>query len=115
MRGRAPVLGDQRSGVDRNRSGLPSGDAIRHPAAESRRDPDRPCDRWLHPAAPAAAPGNPAAHDRINSLTDCAALQAEFDTASASFDRVAKGTAESAAAIGFMTAADARMKQVGCY
>lgn len=59
--------------------------------------------------------GNPAVQQRIAAETDCATLQAEFDTASANFDRAPKGTPESAAAISYMDAADNRMKAVGCY
>jgi len=59
-------------------------------------------------------PGNPAVYQRIAAESDCAQLQAEFDTASGSFDRAAKGTPESAAAIGYMQAAQDRMKDLSC-
>lgn len=48
--------------------------------------------------------------DRINSSTDCAALQAEFDRADAN-----RSLGSGELSISYMKAADARMKAVGCY
>ena len=50
-----------------------------------------------------ARPTNPAVFERINSLTDCAALQAEFDQA------------EENGMTSYMRAAHDRMGAVGCY
>jgi len=60
-------------------------------------------------------PGNPKVYDRIASLTDCAALQQEFDTAAASHDRAAAGSDQAEAATSYMEAADDRLKELNCY
>ena len=65
--------------------------------------------------APAARPGNPAVYSEIDSSTDCAYLQDKFDTASDNFDRAIKGTDQADWSLGYMNAADSRMKVVGCY
>lgn len=66
-------------------------------------------------SAPAERPGSQAVYDRIDGLTDCTQLQTEFDTASANYDRAEAGSSQALAATAYMKAADARMKEVGCY
>lgn len=63
---------------------------------------------------PAVKPGNAEVYKRIEALTDCKALQGEFDTASAGHDR-ASNQAQREATSGYMAAADDRMKAIGCY
>lgn len=60
-------------------------------------------------------PGSPAVYDRIAGLEDCAALQQEFDTTAATSDRADAGTPEAKAALGYMEAADERLKELDCY
>jgi hypothetical protein len=59
--------------------------------------------------------GSSAVYSRIDRMTDCAALQAEFDTASANNYREEPGSASFQATLGYMRAADNRMEEVGCY
>ncbi len=54
-----------------------------------------------------ARPGNAAIYERIAAETDCGALQAEFDTAEAGPPSDWK--------VPYMEAAEARMREVGCY
>lgn len=54
-------------------------------------------------------------YEEIFSLTDCSALQKHFDTAYANNQASQPGTIYSKRAIGFMTAADERMREIGCY
>lgn len=62
-------------------------------------------------------PGNPETYQRINSLTDCVALQAEFDR----FDRehdaflAASNITNAEVATDYMYAVDEQMRRVGCY
>lgn len=76
------------------------------------------------PPAPAASTaedyqqkygGQLSAYREILALTDCAALQARFDLASANNARAAAGTAEFQWTLGYMLSADDRLKQLGCY
>ncbi len=60
-------------------------------------------------------PGNPVVYERIQSLTDCVALQTEFDTAAGNHDRAEAGSSAAEAATGYMEAADERMKELDCY
>ena len=60
-------------------------------------------------------PGNPAVYQRIAAETDCTRLQTELDTASASHDRADPGSDTAIAATGYMRAADARMRALGCH
>jgi len=53
--------------------------------------------------------------ERIESLTDCAELQAEFDTASASNERAEPGTTEHRRSLAYMQVADDRLRELGCY
>lgn len=62
----------------------------------------------------ATQPGSPAVYERISSTDDCAALQQEFDTASANHDRAAAGSDEATTATAYMKAAQDRMETVGC-
>jgi hypothetical protein len=58
--------------------------------------------------------GNAEVYDRIFALTDCSALQKEFDTANANAQRDA-GTPNFKQDEGYMKAVDTRMKDIGCY
>lgn len=55
--------------------------------------------------------------DRLNASTDCAALQAEFDLAERNADAVrTRGRLDLAkAGTYYMSVADDRMREVGCY
>lgn len=59
-------------------------------------------------------PGNPAVYDRIDGLSDCGALQQEFDTAAAGHDRATPGSDQAEAATSYMQAAQDRMDELGC-
>jgi len=59
--------------------------------------------------------GNVDVYNRILSMTVCAELQAEFDQADENSKLQAPGTPEYKWSIGYMTAADEGMKQLGCY
>lgn len=63
---------------------------------------------------PAAQPGDPAVYARINASRDCAALQAEFDTAAANHDHAVAGSDAAVWATAYMSAAFDRMKSLGC-
>jgi hypothetical protein len=58
--------------------------------------------------------GNTAVYERIAGLDNCAALQREFDTASANNERAESGTSQHKETLGYMTAAQDRMESVGC-
>lgn len=60
-------------------------------------------------------PGDPEVYDRIGSLTDCEAVQAEFDTASANNARETPGSDLAEATLGYMEAAADRLDELGCY
>ena len=69
-------------------------------------------------ATPAAAPtpvGNPAVYERISNTTDCAELQAEFDTAENAHQRAEAGSSAAEIALSYMKAADTQMEKAGCY
>ena len=53
-------------------------------------------------------------NDRINALTDCNVLRAEFNKASLELNEADEGTPEAAAAIGTLYAAHGRMVQLDC-
>lgn len=55
------------------------------------------------------------AYEEIFSLSDCAKLQEKFDTASENNKREKPGTAGFKWTLGYMTASDDRMKELGCY
>lgn len=59
--------------------------------------------------------GNVDVYNRILSLTDCSALQSEFDQADENLQLQSPGTPQYQAGIGYMQAADDHMKSVGCY
>lgn len=59
--------------------------------------------------------GSQAVYDRIAALTDCDALQHEFDVAAANNDAAEPGTSQHRQTTGYMAAADDRMRAVGCY
>lgn len=59
--------------------------------------------------------GDLGAYTEILSLTDCAALQAKFDTASENNARETPGTQLFRVTLGYMTAADDRLRSLGCY
>lgn len=58
--------------------------------------------------------GNPDVYERILSMTDCNNLQAEFDQASENNDREEPGTPQFKWTLGYMNAANERMKELGC-
>ena len=65
-------------------------------------------------SAPAERPGNPEVYSRIESLTDCKALQAEFNTAMDWHDR--ESTIErKKMRLAYAKAADKRLSDIGCY
>lgn len=47
-------------------------------------------------------------------LTDCAAVQQEFDTAAASNDRAEAGTDEAVTTLAYMQAAQDRLEELDC-
>lgn len=59
--------------------------------------------------------GNPDVYKRILSLNDCALLQDEFNQAEANTKLQAPGTEQYKWSLGYMTAADDRMKALNCY
>ncbi len=59
--------------------------------------------------------GNHDTYAEILSITDCKELQGKFDTASANNAREQAGTKQFKVTLGYMMAADDRMKEVGCY
>jgi hypothetical protein len=59
--------------------------------------------------------GNVNVYNRITTLDDCAALQAEFDIASENNLLHEPGSPESKETTGYMTAANNRMEEIGCY
>lgn len=54
-------------------------------------------------------------YQRILTLTDCTALQNEFDQADKNLKLQQPGTEQYQWGIGYMNAADQRMKDIGCY
>lgn len=59
--------------------------------------------------------GNRDVYIKILSLTDCAALQEEFNIAYSNNSRETAGTEQFSWTLGYMTAADDQMKYSGCY
>lgn len=57
--------------------------------------------------------GNPEVYARIQSLSDCAALQSEFDQAESNLQE--PGTPQYRWGLGYMKASDDRMREIGCY
>jgi len=51
----------------------------------------------------------------ILSMTDCKKLQEQFDLASNNNNRASPGTSQFRMAMGYMQAADGRMRSIGCY
>lgn len=70
-------------------------------------------------ATATARPGNAEVYQRIEALTDCAALQREFDLAETNHGReIAAGPSRLAfaqIATSYMQAADKRLRDIGCY
>jgi hypothetical protein len=62
-------------------------------------------------------PGSAAVYERIGALTDCSALQAEFDRAHVYHSReMNAGDVDMAkVSTSYMEAADARMQELGCH
>lgn len=58
--------------------------------------------------------GEPAVFARIKALTDCAEIQAEFETAFGNSEKAEPGTARHEAAVAYMDAANDRLEAVGC-
>ena len=59
--------------------------------------------------------GDLGSYIEIFSLTDCALLQEKFDIASDNNSRETAGTPLFTVTLGYMTAADAHMREIGCY
>lgn len=59
--------------------------------------------------------GNVDVFNRILALSDCLLLQEEFDIASGNNELATPGTPEHKESLGYMTAADDRMKALSCY
>lgn len=64
-----------------------------------------------------ARPGNPAVYREIAAETNCARLQEMFDIADANHERAvaANDLDQMAWTLGYMQAADDRMRALGCY
>ena len=60
-------------------------------------------------------PGSAAVYDRIESLTDCDALQREFDTAMDSVEAREPGDRLRDISMTYARAADSRMSSIDCY
>ena len=60
-------------------------------------------------------PGSESVYERIDSETDCAELQEEFDTAMGHADRYPPGDDRRETSLAYAEAADDRMREVGCY
>lgn len=59
--------------------------------------------------------GDPEVYRRIESLSNCAELQQEFDTAMDNAEAREPGDDLRAVSIDYAEAADDRMKEIGCY
>lgn len=59
--------------------------------------------------------GDLQSYEEIFALTDCALLQDKFDTAAANNDRETPGTPLFRITLGYMTATDQHMRDIGCY
>ena len=59
--------------------------------------------------------GSPEVYARIAALSDCAALQNEFDQAEQNLSAQDPGTPQYKWGLGYMKASDDRMKEIGCY
>lgn len=59
-------------------------------------------------------PGGAAVYDRIGGLSDCAALQQEFDTAYRDNSRAEPGSEQFDVTLSYMNAAQDRMEEVDC-
>lgn len=59
-------------------------------------------------------PGNPDVYERIETSTDCVALQAEFDTAMDNVERYEAGSPEREVPMAYAEAANDRIEELGC-
>jgi len=59
--------------------------------------------------------GNPNVYADILSMNDCANLQIQFDLADKNNEREEPGTPARRWTLGYMTAANNRMEEIGCY
>jgi hypothetical protein len=59
-------------------------------------------------------PGSQGVYQRIAGLTDCTAIQAEFDQAYADHEAAPAGSQGREWTVGYMSAAQDRMKALGC-
>ncbi|MDP9359637.1 MAG: hypothetical protein M3R02_30990 [Chloroflexota bacterium] len=66
------------------------------------------------PVAEEVPAGNPDVYARIGTLTDCAALQGEWQKAAAENEGARLGTLLYEETLGYMAAAQARMEECGC-
>ena len=62
-----------------------------------------------------APPEGDLVHDRIAAMTDCDQLQRQFDIAADNNERATPGTSQHRRTLEYMTAADDRMEELGCY
>jgi hypothetical protein len=60
-------------------------------------------------------PGSAVVYQRIEAMTDCAALQKQFDIADRNTKRMQDSGQEASVPISYMEAADARMQELTCY
>lgn len=66
-------------------------------------------------AEPVERPGSAEVYQQIESSEDCTGLQEMFDTAAANNDGAEPGTDEHSWTLGYMEAADERMRELDCY
>lgn len=64
---------------------------------------------------PSSRPGSAAVYARIESGTDCVALQREFDVAMDNVDSRQPGDEMRAVSESYAAAANNRMREIGCY
>lgn len=59
--------------------------------------------------------GNPEVYTRIDTTSDCPTLQREFDVAMTNAEAREPGNEQRKISLAYAKAADARLKEVGCY
>lgn len=64
---------------------------------------------------PADRPGSAVVYQRIASLSDCSALQEEFDIADAHAESKQDAGLTANVELSYMAAANDRMREIGCY
>ena len=83
------------------------------PAAKPPKETNAPATKEPEPSRP----GDPAVYARIAKMTDCDALQEQFDLAERTRQREGgpQGATWSEIGIAYMQAADERMREIDCY